>query len=93
MPQSMKKGEKVGEIRASGIFRIRKDILSNYLWTRLRNIIFIAALSVNRAKKNTVIASFFFSGWGEALVDLCGVRQLGYLFLIKWFKNFELLSH
>ena len=35
MPQSMKKGEKVSEIRASGIFRIRKDILSNYLWTRL----------------------------------------------------------
>lgn len=39
MPQSMKKGEKVGEIRASGIFRIRKDILSNYLWTKLKNII------------------------------------------------------
>ena len=89
----MKKWEKVSEIRASGIFRIRKDILSNYLWTKLRNIIFIATLSVNAAKKNGVIASVFCSGWGEALVDLCGVRQLGYLFLPKWFKHFKLLSH
>lgn len=59
MPQSIKKGEKVGEIRASGLFRIRKDILSNYLWTKLRNIIFMAAFSVNAAKKYAVIASIF----------------------------------
>ena len=64
MPQSMKKGEKVSEIRASGIFRIRKDILSKYLWTKLRNIIFIATLSINAVKKNAAIASVFCSGWG-----------------------------
>ena len=93
MPQSMKKWEKVSEIRASGIFRIRKDILSNYLWTKLRNIIFITMLSVNAAKKNAAITIVFCSGWGEALVDLYGVRQLGYLFLPKWFKHFKLLSH
>ena len=85
----MKKGEKVSEIRASGIFRIRKDILSNYLWTKERSIIFVAAFSINAA-----IASIFFVLIGrEALVDLCGVRQLGYLFLPKWFKHFKLLSH
>ena len=65
MPQSMKKGEKVSEIRASGIFRIRKDILSNYLWTKLRNIIFIATLSVNAVKKNAAIVSGFCSGRGR----------------------------
>ena len=59
MPQSMKKGEKVSEIRASGIFRIRKDILSNYLWTKLRNIIFITTLSANAAKKNAAITIVF----------------------------------
>ena len=58
----MKKWEKVSEIRASGIFRIRKDILSNYLWTKLRNIISITTLSVNAAKKNAVITTVFCSG-------------------------------
>ena len=81
MPHSIKKWAKAGEIRASGIFRIRKDILSNYLWAKLRNIIF-----------NHQAVPLESKCWGD-LVDLCVVRQLGYLFRPKWFKHFKLLSH